>query len=338
MKLIALSILVASTASAQTSRLAFIVRSSEETTALETPEHGVLVRLRENATVRGLEFTVGEVADIFPADTALARNVARMVVSRSPMPSYTQRVTPDIIRMTIRGKVRDISEIEVDSGMCAVQCASMRVSGEFFEQAGKQHILKKLPFLPEDVEIKPSKIVQDRFVPIGLGSGPVLEITDADQPTTSTMRVRARVLVDDHEVFDTILSYQIKTFQDVVVLAESVKEDTILAPEHITVERRQITDFNFGYFTDPTKLYGKIVPSKIRRGVLLTEKMVKDAPVIFQKSMVSILYRSGNLDIKLDGLAEQSGAPGDVIRIRNLSTHRSVWAKVINAKTVTVTN
>ncbi|MDP6503999.1 MAG: hypothetical protein QF886_10305, partial [Planctomycetota bacterium] len=73
MKLIALSILVASTASAQTGRLAFVVRSSEETKSHETPNRGVLVRLREKATVRGLEFTVGEVAHLFPADTALAK-------------------------------------------------------------------------------------------------------------------------------------------------------------------------------------------------------------------------------------------------------------------------
>ena len=338
MKLIALSILVASTATAQTGRLAFVVRSSEEATSLETPNRAVLVRLREKVTVRGLEFSVGEVADLFPADTAVAQRVARMVVSRSPMPGYTQRVTPDLIRMTIRGKVRDLSEIKVDNGMCAVKCASIRVTGEFLEQAGRQHVMKKLPFSPEDVQIKPTKIVQDRFVPIGLGSGPVLEITDADQPTSSTMRVRARVIVDDQEVFQIVLSYSIKTFQEVAVIAEPIREGTLLAPEHITMERRQISNFDFGYFTDPTKLYGKIARRKIRKGTLLTHKLVKEAPVIFPRSMVSILYRSGNLDIKLDGLAEQSGAPGDVIRIRNLNTRRSVWAKVINAQTVTVTN
>ncbi|MDP6353538.1 MAG: flagellar basal body P-ring formation chaperone FlgA [Planctomycetota bacterium] len=338
MKLIALSILVASTASAQTGRLAFVVRSSEETKSHETPNRGVLVRLREKATVRGLEFTVGEVAHLFPADTALAKRIRRMVVSRSPMPGYTQRVTPDIIRMTMRGKVRDLSEIKVANGMCAVKCASARVPGEFFEEAGRKHILKKLPFAPSDVQIKPTKIVQDRFVPVGLGSGPVLEITDADQPTSSTMRVHARVIVDDREVFNIVLSYSIKTYQDVAILAEPVREGTLLTPEHITMERRQITNFDFGYFTDPTKLYGKIAPRKIRKGTLLTDKLVKDAPVIFPKSMISILYRSGKLDIKLDGLAEQAGAPGDIIRVRNLNTRRSLWAKVINSKTVTVTN
>jgi len=303
-------------------------------------EAAVEIRLRAKAMVRGWEFTIGDVADLSPADTKLASEVKEIVVSRSPLPGYDQRVTSEIIRMVIHGKVRDRSKIQIKGGTsCVVKTASVRVDSQTFVNAGKQHILRQLPWPASQVEVVCASEPQARYVPVGVGNGPVLEIVDADNvKDRGTVRVRARILVDGRTAYQALLSYNIKTFQDVVVASGNIARGELLSPENSTLERREIRDFSFGFFTDLRKTYGKMAKSNIRAGATLTAKQIEAPPVVGRKSIVNVVYQSGRVRISLKGIAEDAGAPGDLIRVRNLTSRKQLWCQVVNRDTVQVTN
>jgi flagella basal body P-ring formation protein FlgA len=327
--------------SAQAGQAVFAVTPAQEPGGNPAEEDGIVrISLRPKASVRGSEFTIVEVADIAPADSVLASQVGKIVVSRSPSPGYDQRVTSEIIRMVLHGKVKDVSKVQIrEEAECIVKIASVRLDGETLMKAGKQHILRQLPWPENQIEITCTADPQARYVPIGVGTGPVLEVVDADNlKLQGIARVRIRVLVDDHVVYQAILSYSIKTFQDVVVASDDILRGEALSSENTTLERRAISDFSFGFFTDAREIYGKIARSNIRSGATLTRKLVQTPPVIGRKSLVDVVYKNGNVRISLKGMAEENGAPGDLIRVRNLSSHKQLWCQVVDSQTVQVTN
>ena len=337
------AVLAAPEASAQSRRslssFAFYPAKTHRAEAEVVPDE-VEVRLHATAKVRGLEFTIGDVASLVPSNTALAQQIAKIVVSKSPDPGYDQSVTDEVIRMAVRGKVSDMDQVKVAGAeRCIVESASVKVAAELFLNAAQQHILRKLPWPAEEVELGATRKPQDRFVPIGKGDGPVLEITDVDGlASRGIARVRARVIVDNVAVYQTIMSFHIKTFQDVAVAAGHIRQGTILKPDDIKFERREISDFSFGFFADPAELHRMVSKRNIRAGQMLTLNELKEAPVVFAKSMVTIVYQTGKLSIKVEGRAEESGAPNEIIRVRNTSSNRPLWCKVVNGNIVLATN
>lgn len=326
--------------SAQAGQAAFAVTPAPEAGDEPAADGLVRISLRPKASVRGAEFTVADVADIAPAGSELASQIGKIVVSRSPWPGYDQRVTPEILRMVLHGKLKEVSKVQIrEDAECIVKTASVRVDGETLMKAGKQHILRQLPWPEDQVEVTCATEPQARYVPIGVGTGPVLEVVDADnQKLQGSARVRIRVLVDGQVAYQAILGYSIKTFQDVVVAADDIQRGEALSAENTTLERREITDFSFGFFTDTSEIYGKIARSNIRSGATLTRKLVQAQAVVGRKSLVDVVYRNGNVRISLKGMAEDAGAPGDLIRVRNLASHKQLWCQVVDGQTVQVTN
>lgn len=331
-------------ASGDSDRATFSVHPEKVSVRTQREGDKISVNLRSQALVRGIEFTVGDVAEITPKDTELAGRVARIVITRSPWPGYDQRVTPDSVRMVLPGKVKDLSQVEVGGAReCIVKVASVRISAETFLKVAEQHLLRQLPWPDDQVELKCTRAPQDRYVPIGTGSGPVLEIVDVDSlKRRGIARVRARVIVDGQVAYQNVLVFNIETFQDVVVASGHIRQGTTLSSDNITIERRKISDFSFGFFSEPRKVIGKRATKNIRPGAILTLNQIKEPPVIAPKSIVDIVYNipSGNKSIRISfqGIAEEEGARGDIIRIRNLSTHKQHWCQVIDGRTARMTN
>lgn len=300
----------------------------------------VTISLHEKAVVRGWEFRIGEIADVTPAESDLARQVKKVVIARSPWPGYTRHVSRDIVRMALRDRVSDPSRVEMAGATsCSVNTAAVKVPGELFIAGARKHILRHLPWPSEDVEISCTESIQDRYVPIGMGTGPVLEVTDVSrQRNRGLLRLKLRVLVDGRPVFHVISGFQVRTFQDIVVAAADLPRGKIVGPEDVTLARREVRDLSFSFFTEMKKVIGKRVVKRVREGAALSGTLLEDPPVIFPKALVNIVYKSSSLKITVPGMAEEEGAPGQVIRVRSLAARKQqLYAQVIDSRTVFVT-
>jgi flagella basal body P-ring formation protein FlgA len=305
---------------------------------VQRAEEMVTISLRSQTLVRGREVTIGDVADLAPAQTPLAEEVKKIVVSRTPWPGYTQRVTPDILQMALRGRIADLSRVSLaGAAECAVNAAAVKISGDIFLEAARKHILRQLPWSPEEIRITCAETAHDRYVPVGTGEGPVLEITTANQEIQrGVIRLKLEVRVDQEPVFHTLLSFQVQTFQNVVVASENLSRGTILSPENTTLERREITDLSFNFFTEPQKVYGKLAARNLRSGTTLTSSLIEASPVITPKSLITIVYENAGLRISMKGTAHEAGAPGNMIRVQSLENRKILFAKVIDSQTVLV--
>jgi len=91
-----------------------------------------------------------------------------------------------------------------------------------------------------------------------------------------------------------------------------------------------------GAVTDPDDLVGLRTVRRIPQGRPLARDLVEELPVVLRGDQVTLTVRAPGLTVTAQGEARQDGAPGSVIPVLNLRSHRTVQGRVVDARTVEV--
>jgi flagella basal body P-ring formation protein FlgA len=78
-------------------------------------------------------------------------------------------------------------------------------------------------------------------------------------------------------------------------------------------------------------LYGDVRPNtEIKRSMLRSVKTIKRGKV------VKMVLENGPMTIMTFGLCEEDGSRGDFIRVKNISSNKTVFARVLDSSSVRV--
>ncbi|WP_456445300.1 flagellar basal body P-ring formation chaperone FlgA [Thiolapillus sp.] len=128
----------------------------------------------------------------------------------------------------------------------------------------------------------------------------------------------------------------VKVFDEVVVTTQALPRNTLLQRSHLKLARRNLAKLPQGYFMDPAKLVGMKLKRNLGAGLPLTHTMIKAQTVIKRGQQVMLVSRSQGLSVHMQGKAMASGAAGDLIKVKNLSSKRIVEGTVTSAGEVLV--
>lgn len=132
------------------------------------------------------------------------------------------------------------------------------------------------------------------------------------------------------------VSVEVRTFAQVLVAVKSVGKRAPLEPGDFVLDRRETTNLRESPISDLTRLTGKRAARSIPRGSILTMEEIEAAPVIEQGDIVNIIVNRGSFTVCVTGRARKSGGIGELIPVINLSSHKEVTARVLDANTVVV--
>jgi len=126
-------------------------------------------------------------------------------------------------------------------------------------------------------------------------------------------------------------------------LALFIKRD-VRRGERITRADIAITDtgienLSAGMLVEPEKIKraGEIIALKdIEKGSVLTKKYIREKPLINAGQIITIKYIAPPLKMELKGMALMNGYRGDIIRVKNLGSRKTLKAKVISNTTVLI--
>ncbi|OPX31366.1 MAG: flagella basal body P-ring formation protein FlgA [Candidatus Latescibacteria bacterium 4484_181] len=132
------------------------------------------------------------------------------------------------------------------------------------------------------------------------------------------------------------MTADVRLFHAVVVASQRVKRGELLTPQVLKLETREVTCLEGRYFTRIEQLQGKRARLSIPLGAVLTPETVEPVPVVSRGSKVRILVQFASVVAWTEGAALQEGAPGELIRVRNLRSGKRVLARVLDSETVRV--
>ena len=207
------------------------------------------------------------------------------------------------------------------------------VSGEQIRQQVIRHIEQSMPWLPDaaridvntppDLEGLATDGIAIRVETIGseeyVGDVTFLvRVSDRKQQRQLTIRGRIEIM------------------RDVAVAARLLEKDSILSSADIKMKKKWVRNIDPGLVDSPDRAFGKRIVIGVRAGAEIKTAMLKDPIIIKKGKNVRINLERGPMSVTTMGISEEDGYAGSMIRVRNISSDRIVYAKVTDTDTVRV--
>ncbi|MFU8787612.1 MAG: flagellar basal body P-ring formation chaperone FlgA [Methylobacter sp.] len=128
----------------------------------------------------------------------------------------------------------------------------------------------------------------------------------------------------------------IKTYQNVVVLTQPIQRGDIITPQHLAIERRDVSQLRGDFATQIGQAENKQSTHQLNAGSTLSVKNLVEPKLIKRKDKVVISTSASGVSIRMSGVAMMDGAKGQRIKIKNLNSGRVISATVINSGLVSV--
>lgn len=122
----------------------------------------------------------------------------------------------------------------------------------------------------------------------------------------------------------------------VAVLRRSVAPGTVIRKEDVEIVYRREDQVARDAVSDPNRLVGTTPRSRLRIGEPLRETDTQPPVLVERNAQVIIKLTHGGMMLTARGRAEEDGARGDVIRVKNLQSGKVIEASVESADIVAV--
>ncbi|ADZ90308.1 flagellar basal body P-ring formation chaperone FlgA [Marinomonas mediterranea] len=115
-----------------------------------------------------------------------------------------------------------------------------------------------------------------------------------------------------------------------------ISRGSVITPTNTTTGKVDITTIRGHLYTAKTPPYGLVASRNIRINTFITDKITKQPILVKKGARVLITARSGRISVKMNGTALEDGAKGQQIRVKNASSGRIVYGKVVSDSEVLV--
>lgn len=132
------------------------------------------------------------------------------------------------------------------------------------------------------------------------------------------------------------LAIYIGVFRDVLVASRRIHRSEPLTASMFTSVRRDVADFRQMPLTSLSQIEEKCAARTINKGKVLTEPMVDKLELVHRGDMVKIEIDQPAFKLTASGEARQAGGRGDLIKVRNISSNKTIIAEVMDDQTVKI--
>jgi flagella basal body P-ring formation protein FlgA len=128
---------------------------------------------------------------------------------------------------------------------------------------------------------------------------------------------------------------EIKRYQKVPVLNQSVKFGEVLSPEMFTVEKREISNVR-NTFQNLEALEVMQASRFLNAGQLVQYGDVKREQVLKRGQMVKAIVGNNSFEVVISAEAQEAGSVGEIIKVKNLDSQRVFAGKIIERGVVRI--
>lgn len=128
----------------------------------------------------------------------------------------------------------------------------------------------------------------------------------------------------------------VNIFGKIVVAATSIPKNTVIRPRHLELKEQQLNVTRYANYDAIELVSGMLAKRSIRQGAAITPSRLQAPMLVSRGEQVIISAKSNVIAIQMKGEALNSGALGEQISVKNLSSNRVIRAQVIERGRVAV--
>ncbi len=145
-----------------------------------------------------------------------------------------------------------------------------------------------------------------------------------------------RILNGGTLVREETVRVRIEVMKDFVVSAKSLTKGAVLAADDVTLQRQWVRRLPLNTLSSIDEALGRVMIQTVRSNVQITSRMIAEVMPVKKGKMVSVILDNGLMQMVMKGIAEEDGAEDTLIRVRNLSSNKVIYARVIGPASVRV--
>ena len=127
-----------------------------------------------------------------------------------------------------------------------------------------------------------------------------------------------------------------ETYVEVPVTSRLIKAGEIILASDITFIKTKVSRLRENYILSENDIIGMQAKKHLSMGSLVKMTELSRPVVIKMHDPVNITYSSGNIDLKISGIALGNGAVGGTVRVKNEDSGAVMLGRIINKNTVQV--
>jgi flagella basal body P-ring formation protein FlgA len=132
-----------------------------------------------------------------------------------------------------------------------------------------------------------------------------------------------------------------------VSLTVELSKRILVANRHLTrgssirsgdfrLEKRVVSGLHRGYLDNPADILGRMLKRSVRKNAALAPNQLQPQLDIRRGGQVTIVGRSGAIEVRMAGRAREDGSRGDRVKVTNISSEREIEGIVVARDTVEV--
>lgn len=239
----------------------------------------------------------------------------------------------DFVREFFTSHGVEVNRLELDfPAQIVVERQSPLVSGGEIVQLLKEHVSKVLGSSQGGFTIKDAQFPATLSLPPGRKTARV--VADPGQAHCGPVKFTVEFYVDGRKAASTSVSATVHCVQRVVHTLHPIKKNQLITPGDIDVRPLEGGDGEQGFFEEAGDVVGKQALRDLDGLQPIRKNDAADALVVKRGDSVTIVYETPGLKVTAGGQARQNGIKGQVIKVVNTKSNRSLDCRVIDSETV----
>ena len=201
-------------------------------------------------------------------------------------------------------------------------------------KAIKEHIEKNMPWPADSVRIELTSQLPEIAEVKGRLSFKVESRSKEDYlgDTSFTVRIFQNAVFFKEET----VRVRIEVLREFVVSTNNLGRDTIITGSDVSLQKKWVRLIPINVISTLEEAIGKIICVSIRPNTEITRSMLKEVMPVKNGKMVHIVLDNGVMEITTMGLSEEDGADGAIVKVRNITSSKIIYARVIGKAKVKV--
>lgn len=289
----------------------------------------------ERAEVKGEQIRLREIALLKGGDSAFNGQLGAIIIANAPLPGKSRTIDAGYVKMRLRQNDIDLSQINLVAGKpVEVVRKSIEIPKERIEKIVRDFVHSRISGKSNNVRIKAVHVSDTAVLPEGTVSYRVLPPKKMDVMQTVPVSVLFKVDGDFSKKVWTAVKFEV--FTEAVVTQRALRRYQIISEADVFLKKVDLTTAQSNLITRVEEVLGKRTKRAIGARSVLTTDRIELPPLVNRGDVVLIIAESEGLKVTALGEVRNRGCRGEQIKVLNLDSRKTIYARVVDTDTVAV--
>lgn len=297
---------------------------------------GAVIDVFGNSEVNGDEIHLGDISRITGEDPRLIRKLRGVVIGRAPLPGKSRSIDEGNIRLRLKQKGIDQTRIRLKvPKKVVIKRGFVLISKEEIREVALAYIRQRMALNKNKVRIKGVRIKKEIILP----KGDIRYRVEPARNTDFLGKVPLAVIFEVGRDFEKKVwaVVDIEMLRQVVVTRRPLRRYRQITEDDIEMREMDLAGLPSNIITDYDEILGKRTKRAIDANTVLRPDLIEFPPLVKRGDVVVVVAESGGLRMTTLGVVKgRSGRRGERIRVENIDSKKSIYARVMDANTVKV--